>query len=127
MYFVAFRLSVIGWYVTNTARNVRGADLLIYNESGRKRWTVQVKSLSWRNQLPYGKPENLIADFYVVCIRSDEPREPFRVYAARRRDFVRKVRAYSGPDEGYKRGFLDPKSYESFGKLEDVIGPGGPH
>lgn len=68
LYYVCYRLSLLGWNVMPTARNARGVDLLIYSQDARCTRTVQVKALSKASPVPLGGHlDHLFADFVVVC------------------------------------------------------------
>lgn len=59
-----------GWNVLLTSRNAKGPDLLIYDRSGRRRHTVQVKTLTKPAGASLGKWfDGAVADFYVVLTR----------------------------------------------------------
>jgi hypothetical protein len=69
MYFVAYRLSQRNWNVMPTSRNARGIDLLIYDINAQVTKTIQVKTLSIRNNVPLGKSiGNLMGDFWIIVI-----------------------------------------------------------
>jgi hypothetical protein len=76
LYYVCYKLSLLGWNVMPTARNARGVDVLIYSQDAKKTRTIQVKTLSKRSAVPLGpKLENLIGDFMVVCVNvAGEPK-----------------------------------------------------
>jgi hypothetical protein len=76
LYYTCYRLSLYGWNVMPTARNAKGVDILAYSQNGKKRVLIQVKTLSKKNPVPLGAtPDNLLADYVVVCVRAypDEP------------------------------------------------------
>ena len=69
LYFVCYKLSLLGWNVMPTARNARGIDVLAYSQNATKTLTVQVKTLSKRSAVPLGtKLDNLFGDFFIVCM-----------------------------------------------------------
>src|SRR5688572_31726119 len=69
LYYVCYRLSRDGWNVMPTSRNAKGPDIVLLNESAEVHHTVQVKSLSKRAALGFGKNrENLRFDFLIACV-----------------------------------------------------------
>ena len=71
MYYVSYRLSVLGYNVLATARNAKGINLVVYNEAASKMIGVQVKCLAGKNAIPLGKHDNLdhlIGDVWTVVI-----------------------------------------------------------
>jgi hypothetical protein len=51
-----------------TSRNARGIDIIIYSQDGKRKHTIQLKSLQKRLGVPLGNNlGNLIADFLVIC------------------------------------------------------------
>jgi len=108
LFYVCYKLSCRGWNVMPTSRNARGVDVVIYNQIGRKKHTVQVKALSKRNPVPLGPHRrNLIADYVVVCrgVRSNGP-ECFVLTSA-------EVRRRAESDQDEKSWWLQPNRYES--------------
>ncbi len=74
LYYVCYRLSLMGWNVMPTARNARGIDLLIYSQEGSRKLSVQVKALSKPSPVPLGtKLDNLFAGFFIICRKAIEP------------------------------------------------------
>lgn len=69
LYYVAYRLSLLGWNVMPTARNARGIDLIAYNASGKDFLGVQVKALSKRNAVPLPTDlDKLMGDWWVIVM-----------------------------------------------------------
>jgi len=69
MYFVAYRLSLMGWNVMPTCRNARGIDLLAYDANARHFLGIHFKTLSKRNgAVPLGlhAPDNLLGDWWII-------------------------------------------------------------
>ena len=54
LYFVCYRLSLLGWNVMPTARNARGIDIVAYSTDERRYLELQVKSLSKLTPVPLG-------------------------------------------------------------------------
>ena len=71
LHFVAFMLSRRGFYLAITARNAKGADILIYNDECYSVRTIQVKSLTDRYSVNVGGAKNegevprLICDYWI--------------------------------------------------------------
>ena len=62
LYYICYQLSKLGWNVLPTSRNARGVDIIIYSQDGKRKHTVQVKTLSKQAPLPLGNNlENFIA------------------------------------------------------------------
>jgi len=67
LYYVAYRLSLLGWNVMPTARNAKGVDLIAYDTEAVRFKAIQVKALSKRNPVPLGANlSNVQADFWVI-------------------------------------------------------------
>ena len=72
MYYVCYQLSLMGWNVMPTARNARGVDVIAYNLDSGKYRSIQVKTLSYRNQIPLGRSINkILADYWIIVVLSD--------------------------------------------------------
>lgn len=109
LYYVCYRLSLLGWNVMPTARNAQGIDLLAYNQDASKKYSVQVKALSRRSPVPLGKHLNHVyADFWVICRRIIEPSPECYIL---RPDEVRRL-AHRGEREGRVSYWLQPREYE---------------
>ncbi|MFM8222693.1 MAG: hypothetical protein ACKOJF_27620 [Planctomycetaceae bacterium] len=68
MFYVCYRLSLLGWNAMPTARNAKGVDILIYSQDAARTLTIQVKTLSKGSPVPLSnKLDHLFADFIVVC------------------------------------------------------------
>ena len=51
-----------------TSRNARGIDIIIYSQDGKRKYTIQAKSLTKRSPVPLGSSlDNLFADYLIVC------------------------------------------------------------
>ena len=67
LYYVCYKLSLLGWNVMPTARNARGIDILAYSHNATRTLAVQVKTLSKRSAVPLGtKLDNLFGDIFIV-------------------------------------------------------------
>jgi hypothetical protein len=118
LYYVCYRLSRLGWNVLPTSRNARGIDIVTYDQKGRRRHTIQVKTLSKRDPVPMGSdPSALFADYLVICRRaaSDRP----ELFVARMNTAKRKAERHG---EGLWVHISDYQRFET--KLENLIGRG---
>jgi hypothetical protein len=116
LYFVCYRLSLLGWNVLPTARNARGVDIVAYNQDATKKITVQVKALSKRSPVPLGnKLDHLFADYIVICrnVASGHP-ECFVLLPDEVRELV-----HRGEKDGRVSYWLQPKEYERESFLEN--------
>jgi hypothetical protein len=67
LFYVAYKLSRMGWNVLPTSRNAKGIDLLIYGKHGEIFHTIQAKSYTRKEAVgPFKEIPDAIADFYVV-------------------------------------------------------------
>ena len=77
LFYACYCLSLHGWNAMPTIRNAKGADILIFSEEGKK-FGVQVKALSARNDVILGKDyiHSPTVDFWVVLmdVRLDSPK-----------------------------------------------------
>jgi hypothetical protein len=70
LYFVAYRLSKMGWNVMPTSRNARGVDILAYNMDARRYLGIQVKALSKRNPVPLGRSiDRFMGNWWIIVIK----------------------------------------------------------
>ncbi len=88
MFYVCYELSKLGWNVLPTSRNTAGVDIIIYNQKGDKKHTIQVKSLSDKAPVPLGsKIDNLIADFLIICVLEKTP----KIYYLKTKDVLNRT------------------------------------
>ena len=77
LYYVCYRLSKNGWNALMTSRNAIGVDVVIYSQNAQRSCTVQVKTLTGKDDVPLGNHiENLIAEYLTFCkydINTDNP------------------------------------------------------
>jgi len=67
LFYVAYKLSTMGWNVLLTSRNAKGIDIVAYSEDFKVIKKIQVKSFSKIQAVSFGKnKETLLADFYVM-------------------------------------------------------------
>jgi hypothetical protein len=106
LFYVCYRLSMLGWDVMPTARNARGIDIVMYSQDASRTHTIQVKTLSKRHPVPLsGTLDRLLGDFFVICrnVVMESP-ECFVL----RPDEVR-ARGHRGEKEGRVSYWLQPK------------------
>lgn len=65
------------WNCLPTTRNAKGVDLVIYDQSAKKHFTIQIKALSKANPVPFGSKPQLIADFVVIVTKVFDKPEIF--------------------------------------------------
>jgi len=110
LYYVCYRLSLLGWNAMPTARNARGIDLLIYNQDDSRKYSIQVKALSRRSPVPLGKHlDHMFADFWIICRRVIEPAPECFILTP---DEIRRL-AHRGEKEGRVSYWLQPRDYET--------------
>ena len=119
LYYVCYELSKLRWNVLPTSRNARGVDLVIYSRDAKRMHTIQVKTLSKRNPVPFGNKPSLIADYLIICRVCEKPEV-----------FVTKIDSELGKRIEKKTKddkvsyWLQPKNYEEFRENWGVIGKG---
>jgi hypothetical protein len=77
LYYVAYRLSLLGWNAMPTSRNARGIDVIAYSRDGTRYAGLQVKTLSKRSSVLLGKSvDGLMGDFWIIVnnVTAPEPR-----------------------------------------------------
>ena len=120
LYYVAYRLSRLGWNVMPTARNARGIDLLIYNADASETRAIQVKALSKASPVPLGKTLNHVAaDYWIICRNVVSEPEAFIMTPEEVRE-----RAHRGEKEGRVSYWLQPRDYavDEFRERWDRLG-----
>lgn len=121
LYYLCWELTKIGWNVMPTSRNTRGIDVVIYSQDGKRFHLIQVKSLSKRNPVPLGKPENLIAEFLIVVREALNEKPSIFILKV---DEVKSFITIAKNQKGEISYWLDPKKYESYMDKWGVIGNG---
>lgn len=119
LYYICYELSRLGWNVLPTSRNARGVDLVIYSRDAKRNHTIQVKTLSKKNPVPFGNKPSLIADYLIIC----------RVLAEKPEVFVTKIDDIKNKIEKKTKNektscWLQPKNYEEFKDNWSMIGNG---
>ncbi len=119
VYLVAAELTRLGFIVSITSRNARGADLLATDQAYRKTWSIQVKT-SWRpvSNWPIGKhykTEASDSHVYVFVNLRGESKPDY--YVVPSKVVANEGRAYERPKGtwyGFGRGKLKPNDWSIF-------------
>jgi hypothetical protein len=77
LYYCCYKLSLLGWNVMPTARNVRGVDIIAYSWDAKRKIALQVKALSKRDPVPVGSSlGTILGDFWVIIdkVNTEHPR-----------------------------------------------------
>jgi len=119
LFYICYELSKRGWNCLPTTRNAKGVDLIIYSQNAKKHFTIQVKSLSRRNPVPFGASPKLIADFVVIVRNVFKNPEVFIMPSKEVQN-----RLHKGQKNGRISYWLQPASYENFKDKWELIGEG---
>ena len=126
LYYVCYRLSLLGWNVLPTSRNTRGIAIVCYSVDGMRVVTLQVKSLSKRALVPLGKTlDKLMANFWVIATRLGKaPEVEPTCYVMTPRQV--RSRAHRGIKDGKVSYWLQPSAYDipAFRERWERIGQG---
>jgi hypothetical protein len=122
LYLVCYELSKRGWNVLPTSRNAKGIDIVAYTQDATKTITIQVKSLSKKTHVPFGKKidNKLIADYIVICndLTSSNP----RIFITTTKEIKKKIHSNGvGKKLAY---WLNEKKYRDYEDNWDLIGNG---
>ncbi|MFQ5713351.1 MAG: hypothetical protein ACE5GU_04910 [Candidatus Scalinduaceae bacterium] len=120
LYYVCYKLSLMGWNTMPTARNARGVDIIAYNSDCSKLISLQVKTLSKRNPVPLGNTLNkIMGDFWVIVNNVTKEAKSFILYP----NEIKRL-AHKGEKNGKISYWLQPNSYdiEKFAEAWDRIG-----
>jgi len=110
LYYICYRLSKLGWNVMPTSRNAKGVDIVVYNQDASIKRTIQVKALSKKTPVPLGNPDNLFADYVIICVKIFEEKPD--VFIAKSHEISIK---YSIRKLDKKKSFwIQPTDYEKF-------------
>ena len=105
-----------------TSRNAKGIDLVIYDQGGKRRHTVQVKALSKPSLVPFSKDfKDLVpADFLIICrlVMEEKP----EIFISTFKELA--GRLHIGERNGKKSYWLQPSQYLEFRDRWDKIGSG---
>jgi hypothetical protein len=118
LFYVCYELSRRGWNCLPTSRNAKGIDLVIYSQDAAKMLTIQVKSLSRRNAVPFGKAKSLIAHFLIVCVLLENP----EIYILDAKEAIEAL--YRGEKDGRVSYWLNQHSYKNHKDNWSKIGMG---
>jgi hypothetical protein len=122
LFYVCYELSKRGWNCLPTTRNARGVDIIIYDLDGERKLTIQVKTLSKKNPVPFGSKLEVMADFVIICaeIFSESP----KVYILEREEVKKMVKKMV--KDNRVSYWLQPKDYENdrYRNRWEVIGKG---
>ena len=120
LFYVCYELSKRGWNCLPTTRNARGVDIIIYDLDGERKLTIQVKTLSKKNPVPFGSKLEIMADFVIICaeIFSESP----KVYILKREEVKKMVKKMV--KDNRVSYWLQPKDYERYRNRWEVIGKG---
>jgi hypothetical protein len=124
LYFVAYRLSLLGWNVMPTTHDFRGIDLIAHDVKGDRKLSIQTKSLSKRDLVPLGNSlDEVTGDWWIIVtkITTNEP-QCFILKPNEVRDL-----AHRGEIDGRTSFLLHPRQYDitEFREAWTRIGRGG--
>lgn len=71
MYYVCYRLSLLGWNVMPTSRNAKGIDIVAYTPEGNAFVGIQVKTLSSPANVPIGRTIEDQKRIWIIVVLSD--------------------------------------------------------
>jgi hypothetical protein len=118
LFYVCYELSKKGWNCLPTSRNAKGVDLVIYSQDAQKMHTIQIKTLSRKNPVPFGQSPNLMANFLIVCVLNETP----EIYILTKEEFQGKL--HKGEREGRISYWLQPPQYKDHQNKWEKIGDG---
>lgn len=118
LFYVCYELSRRDWNCLPTSRNAKGIDLVIYSQDAKKMHTIQVKALSRKNSVPFGKSENLMAEFLIICVLNEHP----EIYILTNEEVP--LALHRNEKEGRVSYWLEPRSYEDHKDHWELIGNG---
>jgi hypothetical protein len=114
LFYVCYELSKMGWNCLPTSRNAKGIDLIIYSQDAKKTHTIQVKSLSRKNPVPFGATSNLMAELLVICrLNLDDEIKTPDLYVLTK-DEVEKALDRRVNEKGKVSYWLQPHSLEGY-------------
>jgi hypothetical protein len=130
LYYVCYRLSMLGWRAIPTSRNARGIDIVAYSKDGSVMLGLQVKSVSRRAAIGCGSiggDKTPMGDFWIVVAnaRSVQP----EVYVLAPKQVRDRVKHNVSKKSGQSSYWMDPRDYalpefrDAWGRLGD---PGTP-
>ena len=113
IFYVAYKLTTLGWNVLLTSRNTKGPDMIVFSHSGKKKHTVQVKSSTKIRDVNIGKHKNFcLNDFAVFCVnlKSGKP----SMYISETANFI-----HNPSNAG---SYIKPKNYKKYKDNFKVLG-----
>jgi hypothetical protein len=124
LYFVAYRLSLLGWNVMPTPHDVRDIDLIAHDVKGDRKLSIQVKSLSKRDLVPLGNSLDEVKGDWWIIVTKVTTNEP-QCFIAKPNE-VRDL-AHHGEIDGRASFLLHPRQYDTteFREAWTRIGRGG--
>ncbi len=120
LYYVCYKLSLLGWNAMPTARNARGVDILAYNTDCSEVVSIQVKALSKRNPVPLGTSlDKIMGDYWVIINNVGKVPNAFIL-----KPNEVKALAHRGEKDGRVSFWLQPPAYDTdqFREAWDRIG-----
>jgi len=123
VYLVAAELTRLGFIVSLTSRNARGADLFATDQSYKRTWSIQVKT-SWKrvSSWPLGKhykKEGSKSHIYVfVNLRGVEKPDYYVVPSLKVAKKGRTVQRPKGAWHGFKKAGLKLNNWSAFGAAQ---------
>jgi len=119
VFYVCYELAKRGWIALPTSRNTKGVDVVIYNSSNPKQfYTIQVKTLTKRNPVPFGSKPELFADFVIIVRNVFEKPE---IFIMKSEEVKRRWKPRG--NNRRKSHWLRPKDYEEFKDNWKVLNP----
>src|SRR5208283_2141435 len=68
LFHVAHKLSVMHWNVLLASRSAFGLDMIVYSTTAKRKHSIEVKTLSGRNDVPpQSSKRERLWDFLVIC------------------------------------------------------------
>lgn len=124
LFYACYELSNRGWNCNITSRNAKGVDIVIYNQDAKKMHTIQVKTLAYKNVVPFGRSESLIADFCIICVLNANPKIHPEIYILDKREVQERFTHYKGRKDGKINHYLPPAHYKNDMDRWEIIGNG---
>jgi hypothetical protein len=114
LYYVCYLLSRQGWNVMPTSRNAIGVDILAYSKDGKRKVSIQVRSLSRRKAVSAKDKKKWIADYLVVVrdVFTDKPKIFVIIVKRLLKNWKKIVNKY---------GWIGYKKYEKWDKDIKII------
>ncbi len=108
MFYVCYRLSLLGWNVMPTSRNARGIDILAYSPDAAHFLGLQVKALSKKSPVPLGATlDRLMGQWWIIVNNLASEPTTFIMCPEEVRE-----RAHRGEKEGRITYWLQPRDYD---------------